>query len=124
MSGVRPSTVQSYVCDEYNGCVAASRNGMYATNGECYLNCPADHAIPVSKHVWRAADFNLDADPASTRPQPPLHSALKVAQTGTNPHAVPSYVDTFCTAHPLQTPWRGDQHLNIALRKTPDYPRM
>lgn len=124
MSGVRPSTIQSYVCDEYNGCVPATRNGMYATNGECHLNCPADDLYPTSKRVWRAADFHLGVDPASTRPTPPLHSALKVAHSVTKPHAIPSYVDTFCTATPRQTPWRGDKHLNISLRKTPYYSQL
>jgi hypothetical protein len=124
MSGARPSTVASYVCDELNGCVASTTPGSYATNGECYLNCPADHIYPVSKTVWRAADFGLDNDPHSTRPRPPRHSAAKVAQTSTNPHHVPSYVDTFCGARPLQAPWRGDAHLNVSLRQTPDYPRM
>ena len=124
MSGVRPSTIKSYVCDEYNGCVAATHGGMYSTNGECYLNCPADRAIPTSKTVWRAADFHLNNDPASTRPAPTRLSALKVAQTSAHPTHVPSYVDTFCGPDPLNQPWRGDKHLNISLRATPDYPRM
>lgn len=118
MSGVRPSTVSSYVCDQLNGCVPATRGGQYSTNGECYLNCPADHKYPVSKRVWRAADFGLDFDPHSTRPQPPMLSAAKVASTAAHPTKVPSYVDTFCGANPEVSPWRGDSHLNLSFRPT------
>jgi len=111
MSRSRQSTVASYICDEYNGCVPSTSSGMYQTNGPCHLNCPSDTVVPVSKKIWRAVDFGLDNDPASTRPAPPRMTAAKAASK-----TVPSYHDTFCGPHALETPWRGDAHLNISLR--------